>query len=335
MTAAGIPFRAVPAGPLVGVRPVAMLRHLARLVNGTWVAWRWLRRERPDAVLVTGGYVSVPMAVAARWGGVPLAVFLPDVRPGWAVRLIARLADRVATSTEAARAFLPRQRTVVTGYPVRPAVRAARRADARAGLGLAPEDVVVLVFGGSQGARRLNRAVAAAAERLLAGVVLLQIAGPRDLAAARAARDRLPATLARRLRVFEYLDGADMAAALAAADLVVCRAGAATLGELPARGLPAILVPLPIAGGHQRDNAQVLVDAGAAVLVEDAHLDGDHLTNLVTELLADPARLARMGRAARGLDRPDAAAAVWRVVAELARRAAGTDVGGQPRTGGR
>lgn len=308
-------FRAIPAAPVVGARGLALGRNLVQLAQGTLAAWRLAATDRPAAVLVTGGYVSVPVALAARLRHIPLVVFLPDVRPGRAVALIARLADRIAVSSEAAARFFPAERTVVTGYPVREAVRHAERGAARRRLGIAGEAPVLLVFGGSQGARRLNQAVATGAARLLESTTLVHVSGPREHDAALAARAALPEKLQARYRLFPYLHDADMAAALAAADLVLCRAGAATLGELPARGLPSILVPLPIAGGHQSDNAHVLVDAGAAILVDDAALNGDRLVAEVAALLGDPATLAAMGAAAKSLDRPDAARAIWRVLA--------------------
>lgn len=318
----GLPFRAVTAAPLVGTGPLAFVRNAARLAQGSLEAWRAMGADRPDVALVTGGYVSVPVAVAAWLRRVPLAVYLPDVRPGQAVRLIAQLATRVLTTAEAARDFLPRGKVVVTGYPVRRSVRTAERALSRLRLGLSPDGPVLLVFGGSQGARHINQAVMALAPTALATAEILHVAGARDVAAVRAAQAALPAELAGRHHVFEYLDTDDMAAALAAADLVVCRAGAATLGELPARGLPAVLVPLPISRGHQDANAAVLAEAGAALWLTDAELDSPRFAETVLALLGDTERRDRMGRAARRLDRPDAAAAIWRELAALAGSAA-------------
>ncbi len=314
----GVAFRAVAAAPLIGVGPTALVRSLRCLLGGTLAVWRHMGLERPDVVLVTGGYVTVPVALAARLRSVPLVVYLPDARPGTAVRLIARVADRIATTTEAALSWLPAAKTVVTGYPVRSVVRQAERSASRARLGLSASDPVVLVFGGSQGARRLNHAVVQASESLLARTDLVHVTGSLDHESVLAARGRVPDAAARRWHVFEYLHGVDMAAALAAADLAVSRAGAATLGEYPAVGLPAVLVPLPIAGGHQAENARILVRAGAAVMVDDAALDGDRLTCEVLALLDDPTRRRAMAEAVMGLDHPDAAAAIWREVAALA-----------------
>jgi UDP-N-acetylglucosamine--N-acetylmuramyl-(pentapeptide) pyrophosphoryl-undecaprenol N-acetylglucosamine transferase len=317
VTRHGFAFQPLAAAPVVGVGLLPRLRNLGLLAAGTVSAWRQIGADRPDVALVTGGYVSVPLALAARLRCVPMVIYLPDVRPGKAVQLIARLADRITTTHEDAVPYLPGGKTVVTGYPVRPIVRQADRAASRQHLGLAPSESVVLVFGGSQGARRLNEAVMASAEQLLARCSLLHATGRLDLDTVTAARGRLATNLAERWHVTAYFHDEDMAAALAAADLVVSRAGASILGEFPARGLPAILVPLPIAGGHQADNAQVLVRAGAAVCIANDDLDGERLAETILELLDHPARLTAMGAAARSLDRPDAAASILQVILSL------------------
>src|SRR5262249_31689331 len=152
-------------------------------------------------------------------------------------RFVAPLADRILVTTEAARTHLPARKVVVTGYPVRGEVRAADRAAARQELGLSPDSPVLLVFGGSQGARHINQAVLGAAAEILPIAEVLHVAGQRDEEVNQAAHDALPDDLRSRHHLFGYLDSAAMAAALAAADLAVCRAGASTLGELPARGL--------------------------------------------------------------------------------------------------
>lgn len=316
--ARGLPFQSIAAGPVVGANPARLLGSALRLVRGTWQAWRLMGQRRPDAVLVTGGYVSVPVAVAAWLRRRPLAVYLPDVRPGQAVRLVARLADRVLVTAAASRAALPSRKVVVTGYPVRTEIRAADRAASRTSLGLSPAGPVLLVFGGSQGARHLNTAIVAIAPALLPHAEILHVTGSSHYEAVVSDTGSLPAALADRYHPHAYLDTAAMAAALAAADLVICRAGAAILGELPARGLPAILVPLPIARGHQDDNAAVLVEAGAAIQVPDDRLDLPAFPAAVLDLLSDAGRRQAMGAAARRLDHPGAAAAIWSELTRLA-----------------
>lgn len=324
----GLPFKSVPSGPVVGTNPLQLAWNALRIAAGIAVAWRAMRvgrrvadagsPARPDVVFVTGGYVCVPVAIAAKLRRIPLAVYLPDVKPGKAVDFIARLADKIAVTAESAVPYLPAGKAVVTGYPVRPAIRTLERGVARRRLGLNLTAPVLLVFGGSQGARRLNRAVAGAAERLLAHLEIVHVAGQKEYERAKALWATLPVRLATRYHLYEYLHDEDMTAGLAAADLVVSRAGAATLGEFPARGLPAILVPLPISGGHQIPNARVLTDAGAALFVEDGLLDADRLVADVNRLLGDPDKMDRMRQAARGLDAPEAADKIGALLVELA-----------------
>jgi UDP-N-acetylglucosamine--N-acetylmuramyl-(pentapeptide) pyrophosphoryl-undecaprenol N-acetylglucosamine transferase len=314
----GVRFRALDAGPIVGVSPVRLVANGGRILHGALQAWRLMGRERPDAVLVTGGYVSVPVAVAARLRSVPLVVFLPDVVPGRAVRLMAAMARRVAVSTARSLAYFPGGRALETGYPVRPEIRAADRRASRARLGLSPFGRVLLAFGGSRGARTINNAVLASIPCLVDRAEVLHVTGRLDFDAVERARAQMAPATTKRYHAYAYLEADDMAAALAACDLVVSRAGAAVLAEYAARGLPAILVPLAIAGGHQAANAAALVDAGAAVAVADANLTPEALTAAVTGLLADPAKLEAMASASRALDRPDAARAVWQVTEQAA-----------------
>lgn len=312
VAAAGVPFHAVPAAGLRGKSAPAAARALAALAAGTTQAWRLLGRLQPRAVFATGGYASVPVAVAARLRRIPLLLFLPDVYPGWAVRFLARIATRIATSTDQALAALPRERTVVTGYPVRAAFFAVDRPSARARLGLPPAQPVVLVAGGSSGARDLNRAVARHLPQFLRMAHLVHVSGPPFEAELRRLAERLPTPLQPRYRLFGYLE--DMPAAMAAADVAVLRAGASTLGELPAVGLPAVLVPGPFS--DQAKNARYLAERGAAVVVDNAMVD--HILPAVHDLLRAPERLAAMRRAMTALARPAAAAELARLLLEVA-----------------
>ncbi len=310
--AAGVPFYAVPAAGVRGKPAVAAARALLAIAAGVTQAWRILGRVRPQAVFATGGYASVPVAVAAYLRRIPLLLFLPDVHPGWAVRFLAHFATRIATSTDQALAALPRARTVVTGYPVRAAFFAVDRPGARARLDLPPAEPVVLVAGGSSGARDLNRAVARHLPQFLRMAHLVHISGPPFEAELRRLAERLPAPLRARYHLFGYLE--DMPTAMAAADVAVLRAGASTLGELPASGLPAVLVPGPFS--DQERNARYLAERGAAVVVDNAMVD--HILTAVHDLLRAPERLAAMRRAMTALARPTAAADLARLLLEVA-----------------
>jgi UDP-N-acetylglucosamine--N-acetylmuramyl-(pentapeptide) pyrophosphoryl-undecaprenol N-acetylglucosamine transferase len=310
----GLRFEAVRAGPLRVRSPIGFVRGIANLLAGSAQAWRLLGRFRPDAVFATGGYASVPVGLAARARRRPLVVYLPDVRPGWAVRLLARLATRIATTTERSLAELPAGKAEAAGYPVRESFWSADRAQARQKLGLPLDEHVLLVTGASQGARRLNTAVADQLDELLAVSHVLHQTGAADEAALLERRAALSAEQRRRYHVRAYID--DMAEAMAAADLAVMRAGASTLGELPAAGLPAILVPGVYEGWDQTPNARYLEEQGAAVVLESHRLDA--LADLVRELLADERRRASMAENARRLARPDATRRIAQIVREAA-----------------
>ena len=310
----GIAFRAIAAGQLRVSSPLAFARGLALLARGTLQAVRVVRRFRPDAVFATGGYASVPVGFAARLLRRPLVVFLPDVTPGWAVRLLSRLATRMTTTSDAALAHLPAGRSTAVGYPVRAEFWTLDRAAARARLALPDEDAVLLVAAGSLGARKINDAVLEALPRLLAACTVVHVTGNDDLAHALERRAGLASELQSRYVARAYLD--DMPAAMRAADLAVSRAGASTLGELPAAALPAVLVPGEYEGWSQAPNAQYLQAQGAAVMLRNA--DIAQLGNTVLSLLGDSTRLAAMRDAMRALARPNAARELAHVVMEAA-----------------
>jgi UDP-N-acetylglucosamine--N-acetylmuramyl-(pentapeptide) pyrophosphoryl-undecaprenol N-acetylglucosamine transferase len=311
----GLRFEAVRAAPLRVGSPLSALRNFVMLLAGTAQAWLTLRRFRPDVVFATGGYASVPVGLAARARRRPLVVYLPDVTPGWAVRLLSRIATRIATTTEQSLRRLPAGKAQAVGYPVRSDFWTAQRGEARKRLGLPQDEPVLLVTGASQGAHSINRAVAHQLDKLLDVCHVLHLTGRADETEMQAKRDALPAAMQGRYHVFGFLD--DMAGAMAAADLAVMRSGASVLGELPAAGLPAILVPGVYAAGHnQRDNAQFLADQGAAVVLENDQLN--NLSGLVRELLADEPRRRLMAEAMRKLARPNAAKDIARMLEEVA-----------------
>ena len=275
---------------------------------------RILSQYRADVVLGVGGYASFPLVAAAWLRRVPAVLLEQNARPGLANRVLGHLARRVCTTFEAANPYFPAGKVEVTGNPVR-AFAAPAPAPHR-GFSL-------LVFGGSQGAHRLNLALADAAAALFAAIPDLRIvhqtgATDRDEIAARYAALGVAA------EALAFID--DMGAAYHRADLVVCRSGATTVAELTVLGKPAVLVPYPFAADdHQRANAEVLAERGAAVLLLDRDCSGDRLATIVTDLAGDRARLQAMGEAARRLGVPDAAA---RVVATCRAVAGGGGEGG-------
>jgi UDP-N-acetylglucosamine--N-acetylmuramyl-(pentapeptide) pyrophosphoryl-undecaprenol N-acetylglucosamine transferase len=279
--------------------------------------WLLLRR-RPAAIFTTGGYVAIPVLVAARILAIPTLLWEGNVVPGRSVRATARLASALAVSFAATCAALPSRRPCyVTGTPIRD-VAAMDRLAARKHLGIPSYARLVVVFGGSQAARRLNGAVVGALPGLVEKVHVLHLAGADGIAAAEATRAAMPEALQSRYRPVEFL-GEGLLDALAAADLVVGRAGSSTLAEVAAFGLPMIVVPYPYAGAHQRANAAELVDGGAARFIEDDAFDSAALLDAVG-ILDDPARHATMAAAARGLAMPFAADAVADILLALAER---------------
>jgi UDP-N-acetylglucosamine--N-acetylmuramyl-(pentapeptide) pyrophosphoryl-undecaprenol N-acetylglucosamine transferase len=291
----------------------------ARLALAVPQAGALLARERPAAILTTGGYVAIPVLLAAAPLRIPALMWEGNVVPGRSVRATARLATALAVGFEdTCRALGSTDRPCfLTGTPIRD-VRSIDRAKARAQLDLPPDARLVLVFGGSQAVRRFNGAVAQALPRLVDRVQLIHVTGDDGYAAALTRREALPAELRSRYRPRPFLRD-EMLPALAAADLVVGRAGSSTLAEVTALGLPMVVVPYPHAAGHQRANALVLERAGAARLIEDEAFDADALVAAIG-ILDDPAEHARMSAAARSLGRPAAADVVADLVLALAER---------------
>ncbi len=275
----------------------------ARLAASVPQAWWLLGRLRPAALFTTGGYLALPLVLAARSRGIPTLVWEGNVLPGRATRAIGRFATRVAVSFPPTLDAFPGN-SFVSGTPIRSFVGIDRDA-ARRSLGIDPGERLLLVFGGSQAVARLNRATFGALDRLLEDWHVLHLAGEAGMAEAGAARQSLPERLRPRYTAEPFVTDR-MADVLVAADLVVGRAGSSTCAELAAVGLPSILVPYPYAGAHQRYNASYMADEGAAVLVDDANLDADRLVAEITALRDDDRRLG-MADAARRLGRPDAA----------------------------
>lgn len=322
-TARGLETRLVPARgyELRLVTPVPLPRRLnGDLIRLPWRVRRAVRETRAvldevaaDVVVGFGGYVAVPAYLSARSAKVPVVIHEANARAGLANRLGARKARRVL----AAVGDSGLDRAEVVGMPLRASItgldRAALRAEAREYFGFADDARVLLVFGGSQGALSLNRAVCAAAPELAAaGVSVLHAHGPKNTLELPEPKPGDPPYVA-----VPYLTRMDLA--YAAADLAICRSGAMTVAEVSAVGLPAVYVPLPIGNGEQRLNALPVVDAGGGVLVADADLTSGFIADEVVGIITDTARLTAMTDAAAQVGHRDAAGRVADVVLEIAR----------------
>jgi len=315
-----VPFTAISTGGLRGLAPWTVAGHLFKMLAGFVQSLSIVRDFSPDVVLVTGGYVCAPVAAAAWLRRVPLLVLLPDLEPGLAVRALSRLAKRVAVSFPEVAKYFAKSKVVTVADPGRAEFFAADKAEGRKGsprkaFGLEEGLKTVTVFGGSRGAHSINLALSQCLERLLEVGQIIHICGPLDAEWVMERRAQLPDQLRNRYRAYSYLHE-EMPSALAAADLAVARAGAATLGEFPALGLPSILVPYPYAGQHQELNADYLVSRGAAVKIADADM-GEKLLPTILELLNDEAALAGMSERAQALARPDAALRVAQELRQL------------------
>ncbi|HUF37925.1 MAG TPA: undecaprenyldiphospho-muramoylpentapeptide beta-N-acetylglucosaminyltransferase [Anaerolineales bacterium] len=312
---AGIAFRPIPAAGVHGVGLRRLPGNLLSLARGARAASGLIRAFRPDVILFTGGYVAVPAAFAGR--RVPSLLYVPDVEPGLALKALARFADRICLIAEDSRRFFPgRRNAVVTGHPVRKGLTNWTPEAARAALGLSADLPVLFVFGGSLGARSINLAVLAVLPELLADLQVVHLTGRLDWETVRGAADALPPEVRDRYHAFEYLHD-EMGAAYTAADVVLCRAGASAVGELPLFGKPALVVPYPHAWRYQKVNADYLARSGAALMITDGTLN-ERLLSEIRDLVGDPARRRRMGAAMRALARPGAAEAIARELAGVA-----------------
>ena len=317
----GISFTAIPAGQVHGVGLRALIG-IFQLARGLFAARKIIRVFKPDALLLTGGFVAVPAALAGR--RLPTLVCVPDIEPGLALRLVSRLADHIAVPVEDSKAYFPTVKNIhVTGYPTRPDLTAWEPAQAYREFGLSPDKPTLLVTGGSRGARSINQAVTNALPDLLDDMQIIHITGTLTWQEEEAKRQTLPPRLAASYRAFDYLHE-QMGAALTIADLVVTRAGASILGDLPAFSLPAVLVPYPHAWRYQKVNADYLAQQSAAVVLKDEDL-GDELSATIQDLMHNKFKLSQMKSAMQSLARPEAAS----IIAGILKQAASPQAGAQ------
>ncbi|GIK55702.1 MAG: UDP-N-acetylglucosamine--N-acetylmuramyl-(pentapeptide) pyrophosphoryl-undecaprenol N-acetylglucosamine transferase [Chloroflexi bacterium] len=318
---AGLKLETISGGAIAGVPLPLKLKNGARLAASLPKSLRIVRRFRPDVMFMTGGYMAAPVTLACRALGVPIVIYLPDVEPGASVRFSLRFARKIGATTDGTAQFVPPHKLVVTGYPVRPELRAAtqlRKEAALARFDLTPGRPTLFIFGGSRGAQKINRALMGCLPDLLARAQIIHVSGTLTWPEVAANWQGLSEEQKRWYRPYPYLHE-EMGAAYRAADLVVARAGASMLGECPAFGLPAILIPLAWAWRYQKVNADYLTERGTAVQLTDDTL-AYQLLPTILRLLDDPPTLARMRAAARALDKPDGAERLAQLIIQNVKR---------------
>ncbi len=301
--AAGFPLRLVKVGALNQVSVATRIKTVLALPLAIRDAIQILKEFRADVVIGVGGYASGPGMAAAILTGRPTLAVEPNLVPGFTNRLVARWTKNAAVHFEQTGSYFPRYR--VTGVPVRSAFFAIPPRPQNAPPSL-------LVFGGSQGARAINKAMAGALPMLLESLPELHVVwqtGVKSYDSAVAAVNSLPVEARSRVEVAPFLD--NMPERFAAADLVVCRSGASTVAEITAAGRAAIFIPFPFAADdHQTRNAEALAEANAAELLDESSLTAESLTSAAVSLLCDPSRLHAMAEAARKMSHPNAAAEI-------------------------
>ena len=309
---AGFPLELISVGGLKGIGGLGLLRNLFRLPLGFLQAWRIVGRYRPSIVLGVGGYSSGPVLVAAKLRGVPTLIHDSNAFPGLTNRIVARFVTAVAIAFADAGPRLKRKDAVLTGNPIR------KEFFDLGGLKPAAPRKRLLVFGGSQGSRILNETMAGALlflARLKDSVDIVHQTGPANVESVQKAYRE---SAFQNARVVPYLD--PMAGEIAAADLVVCRAGAMTIGELAAVGRAAILVPFAApTNKHQENNARVVERAGGAIVITERELSPERLAAAISEVISDPARAARMGAAAKSLASPEATKTIVDLIERIQR----------------
>lgn len=325
--AAGFRFATIKAGKLRRYISLETITGVMRVPVGMVEAINLVGTFRPGVAFTSGGYVAVPAGLAARFKRVPLLMHQQDVPPNLSNRLVAPLATRISVAFADSLAYFPARKTLQLGNPVRQAMLDVRQTppqEARRALGFERQEPLLLVTGGSQGARHLNQTVGEALPDLLAHCQVLQISGNALYNETRELCERALAALdeavRRRYRLVAYLNE-EMPLALQAADLVLCRSGASTLSELAALGKPSILVPLPPAIGSspQEANAEMFGRNKAARVIKDGDLKPQVLVENVTSILTSSTLLEAMSNAASSLAKPRAAQEIAAEIVKIAK----------------
>jgi len=296
-------FEAVSAAGLHGVSLRSLPGNINQLLHGLREANAIINRFKPQVLFFTGGYLGVPVAFAGR--KIPSVVFIPDIEPGFALKAILSFASSIAVSTKRSIQFLKGKQVQVSGYPIRSEMKQWDRISAKKYFAIPEKEPTLLVFGGSKGALSINQALYDSLGSLLKDMHVIHISGKDNWEENQKIQTALDSALLGKYHAYPFLHD-EMGAAFAAADLVVCRSGASTLGELPFFGLPAILVPYPYAWRYQQQNAEYLEENGGAVILADAELS-DQFESKVRSIISNSEQLAAMRSSMKALSILDAA----------------------------
>ena len=319
----GLPFETIDLQGFERHFTLDNVRRAAKAMLGVAKARHVVKHFHPDAAIGTGGYVCGPILLAASLAGVPTLIQEQNVVPGITNKLLSRFVTKIATGTEEAMRHFPAAKTVCTGNPIRSEVLTARREDGLKAYGFSGDRRVVLVSGGSRGARAINRAMVgvlkAAQHHAEVQFLLATGKGEYEAELSRLKDAGVDLAAAPHIKVVPYLY--DMPQAQAMADLAVFRAGATGLAELTARGIPAILVPYPYAAeNHQEHNARACEEAGAARMILDRELTSERLGSVLMELFSEPGKLEKMAAASKAMGRPEAADTIADMVIDMQKK---------------
>lgn len=305
-----IPFRTIPAAGVHGVGLRKLPGNIIKLLKGYLASREILKSFNPHALLFTGGYIAIPMALAAK--NYKKVLYIPDIEPGLALKVLSRFADRIAVTNESSRRFFKKQEKItVTGYPIREDLKQWSKEKGLAYFNFCKEKPVLLFMGGSSGAHSINQALLKYLPNLLQNYQVIHLTGHLDWDQIKKQSESYNANY----QAFPYLH--EMGAALAAADLVISRAGASILGEYPYFGLPAILIPYPYAWRYQKVNADYLVEHGAALLIED-HMIDQELIPGIESIMNNKDIYKKMHLSMKALSKPDAAYSIALMVEQMA-----------------
>ncbi|MCG1012167.1 undecaprenyldiphospho-muramoylpentapeptide beta-N-acetylglucosaminyltransferase [Tepidanaerobacter sp. GT38] len=306
---AGFPLKTIRVKGFRRKLSLDTLISIKELVHGAFDSFSLIKKEKPDMVIGTGGYVAGPVLFFASIMGIPSAIHEQNVTPGVTNKILARFVDRIFVSFSDSMKFFPKGKTFLVGNPVRKEISSGNRLSALKKFGLSPDIPVVLCFGGSQGAARINDAICKIIEAIKdnARFQLIHITGKNHYDKIKSTLENKGITLDRLGHIIVRPYIYEMQDSYAAADLVISRAGALTISELSACGKPAILIPLPTAANHHQDyNAKYMEENGAAVVMHEDKLSGETLLRTIENIIFDKSRLHKMSMASKNLAREDA-----------------------------